>query len=67
MMKVLTGFAVIKDSVGTRIAYTSTNVNEEGKIISSNRKESFIVLDPDTKNLIQQLEDKITERFQKEI
>ena len=62
-MKILTGFAVIKDSVGHRITYTYSEVDEQGNIISSNKKESFIVLDADTKNLIEQLENKVAERL----
>lgn len=61
-MKILTGFAVIKDSVGNRITYTTTEVNESGMIVSSNNKESFIVLDSETNDLITQLEEKIKER-----
>lgn len=63
-MKILTGFAVIKDSVGYRIAHTNSEVDEQGTIISNNNKESFIVLDAETKTLIEQLENKIKERFQ---
>lgn len=62
-MKILTGFAVVKDSVGNRITYTTSEVNENGTIISSNNKESFIVLDGETNNLILQLEQKIKERI----
>lgn len=62
-MKILTGFAVIKDSVGNRITYTYSEVNEDGTIVSSNNKESFIVLDTETNNLISQLENKIKERI----
>jgi hypothetical protein len=62
-MRILTGFAVIKDSVGYRITHTYSEVDEQGTITSSNKKESFIVLDDDTKNLIKQLENKITERL----
>lgn len=62
-MKILTGFAIIKDSVGNRITYTSSEVNENGTIVSSNNKESFIVLDNETNNLISQLEEKIKERI----
>lgn len=61
-MKFLTGFAVVKDSVGNRIAYTTSEVDEKGTIVSSNNKESFVVLDPETNNLISQLEEKIKER-----
>lgn len=62
-MKILTGFAVIKDAVGHRITYTYSEVDEQGTITSSNKKESFIVIDLDLKSLVQQLEDKIAERI----
>lgn len=62
-MKILTGFAVIKDSVGNRITYTTSEVNEKGIIVSSNNKESFIVLDEETITLISQLENKIKSRI----
>lgn len=62
-MKILTGFAVIKSDVGYRIAYTYSEVDENGTIIKSNEKESYIVLDGETKGLLGQLEDKIKERL----
>lgn len=62
-MKILTGFAVIKDSVGNRITYATSEVDEKGTIVSSNNKESFIVLDEETIALISQLENKIKNRF----
>lgn len=64
-MKILTGFAVIKDSVGNRITYTTSEVNGTGTIVSSNNKESFIVLDAETIELIEQLENKIKKRFER--
>lgn len=62
-MKILTGFAVIKDSVGYRVAYTYSEVDEQGNIKSSNNKKSFIVLEEETKGIIEQLENKINERL----
>lgn len=62
-MKILTGFAIIKDSVGNRITYTHSEVDESGTIISSNNKESFIVMDEEVKVLIGKLEDRISERL----
>lgn len=62
-MKLLTGFAVVKDNVDNRIAYTTSEVDKTGDIVSSNNKESFVVLDPETNNLIEQLEEKIKERI----
>lgn len=62
-MKIITGFAVIKDSVGNRITYTTSEVDEKGTIVSSNNKESFIVLDKEVNTLISSLEEKIKERI----
>lgn len=62
-MKILTGFAVIKDSVGHRVTYTYSNVDEQGTITSSNNKESFVVMDLEVKNLVEQLENKILDRL----
>ena len=62
-MKIITGFAVIKDSVGNRITYTTSEVDEKGTIVSSNNKESFIVLDKEVNTLISSLEEKIKERL----
>lgn len=64
MQKILTGYAVIKDSEGYRITYSYSIVNEYGTIVKSNVKESFIVLDTNTKNLITQLEAKIEQRLE---
>lgn len=63
-MKILTGFAIIKDSVGHRITYTYSEVDDQGTIISSNKKESFVVMDEEVKELVGQMESKITERLQ---
>lgn len=63
-MKILTGYAVIKDAIGHRITYTYSEVDGQGTIISSNKKESFVVMDIDTKNIISQLEAKIEERLE---
>ncbi|WP_300379912.1 hypothetical protein [Clostridium sp.] len=62
-MKILTGFAIVKDIVGNRISYTYTTVDEGGNIIDNNKKESFVVLDVETKSLITSLEDKINQRL----
>lgn len=62
-MKILTGFAMIKDSVGNRITFTVCEVDDSGTITSNNNKESFIVLDDETNSLISQLEDKIKVRI----
>lgn len=62
-MKVLTGFAVVTDSVGKRIAYTMTTLDENGNVIESNTKSSYVVLEEETLSLINQLEEKIKTRL----
>lgn len=64
-MKVLTGFAVVTDSVGKRIAYTYSVVNESGIIVESNKKESFVVISPEEKAIITSLENIINTRLAK--
>ncbi|SCJ51885.1 Uncharacterised protein [uncultured Clostridium sp.] len=62
-MKVLTGFAVMTDAVGKRVAYTYSTVNEQGMVVESNIKESYVVLDKEESQLITALEDKIKTRL----
>ena len=62
-MKVLTGFAVMTDAVGKRVAYTYSTVNEQGMVVESNIKESYVVLDEVEIGIIKQLEDKIKIRL----
>ena len=62
-MKVLTGFAVMTDAVGKRVAYTYSRVNEQGMVVESNIKESYVVLDEVEIGIIKQLEDKIKIRL----
>ena len=62
-MKILTGFAVVTDSIGKRIAYTYSDVDEKGTIVNSNIKESYVVLDIEEVVLINQLEEKIKTRL----
>lgn len=62
-MKILTGFAVVTDSVGKRIAYTYSEVDEVGNIIKSNTKESYVVLSEEELTLINSLEEKIKSRL----
>lgn len=62
-MKILTGFAVVTDSIGKRIAYTYSEVDEVGNIIKSNTKESYVVLSEEELTLINSLEEKIKSRL----
>lgn len=62
-MKILTGFAVIKDRGLNRISFTTNEINEDGAIVKSNNKESFFVVDSEINVLISSLEEKIKERI----
>lgn len=63
-VKLLSGFAVINDTVGKRISYTFTEVDSNGNVIRQNVKESYLVLDEEEKTVIAQLEEKIKLKMQ---
>lgn len=46
-MKVITSFTHLITGEGNRIAYTYSELNESGDIISQNNKGNFVVVDPD--------------------
>ena len=58
-IKLLGGIAIINDSIGKRITYSYSIVNSEGKIVEDNKRESYLVLDEETLNLLKQIEDKV--------
>lgn len=62
-MNILTGFAIINDTIGKKIAYTHSEVDESGNIIKSNIKQSFAVIDGDLLNAITIIENNIKERI----
>lgn len=62
-MKILTGFAVLNDRNGKRITYTYDVVDEMGNVTESNNKESYIVLDEETKSAISALEQLVENRM----
>lgn len=64
-MKILTGVAIINDTVGKRISYTYTVVDENGTVVENNKKESFVVLDEDTKQAVGTLETLVEARMNK--
>lgn len=63
-MKILTGFAVLNDRNGKRITYTYDVVDETGSVTESNNKESYIVLDEETKSAISALEQLVENRME---
>ena len=62
-MKILTGFAILNDRNGKRVTYTYDEVDEKGNVQDSNIKESYVVLDNETKSAIETLERIVEDRM----
>lgn len=62
-MKILTGFAVINSDIGKKVAYTFSDVDEQGNIVKSNAKESFAIIEEDVLNAIKVIENTINARL----
>lgn len=62
MTKIVTNFQVINDPLGKRVALTYSEL-EEGNIIKSNIRNSFIVTDESLLKSINEIEDYINKRI----
>lgn len=51
-MKTITGISFIKTAEGDRVAYTVTEMDEQGNILKSNVKKSFIAVEDKFKKQI---------------
>lgn len=58
-MKLLGGMAIINDSIGKRITFSYSEVDEGGNLIERNKKKSYMVMDEETLGIIEQLEEKV--------
>jgi hypothetical protein len=58
-MKKVTGIAVLTTAEGQKVTYTFSEIDESsGTITQSNIKRSFVVLDPNTESIINNLNSK---------
>lgn len=62
-MKRVQGFAVINDTIGKKIAYTYSEIDEVGNIIKSNVKESYVAVDENVLAAITTIEANINTRL----
>lgn len=62
-MLMLTGTAIITTAEGRRLTYSFSEIDENGTIVKSNVKRSFVAVDPELKNVIEQLETKVSEHM----
>ena len=58
--KKLTSFTHIITGEGSRIAYTYSEIDQQGNLISQNNKGNFVVIDDDLLNNIQAIQNYIT-------
>ena len=61
MEKLLTSFTELTTGEGSRIAYTYSEIDEEGNIVSQNEKGNFVVTDKTLKSHILAIKDYISE------
>lgn len=63
MIKKLTGFAVVNSDVGKKIAYSYSEIDDKGMIVSSNKRNSFVVLNENIKEAISLIEGEINKHL----
>ena len=49
-MKIVTSTTIFQDSVGMRMSITYSEIDENGKIISDNKRENRVVTDAEVKS-----------------
>ena len=60
-MKTITGIAMLTTAEGQRVTYTYSEIDETtGQILQSNIKNSYVVLDPETQTIIDNLKTKVS-------
>lgn len=59
-MLMLTGVAIVTTAEGKRITYSYSEVDDNGTIVKSNAKRSFVAVDQEMKDIIEQLENKVS-------
>lgn len=62
-MKKVTGIAILQTAEGQKITFTFSEIDDRGNIIQSNVKRSFVVIDGETNDIINQLKSKVEERL----
>ena len=63
MMKKLTSFTKLTTGEGMRIAFTFSEVDDRGKLMSQNNKGNFILVDDEIKAKVDDIEKFINDNF----
>lgn len=62
-IKKLTSFTMLTTGEGTRIAYTYSEISENGTLVSQNNRGNFIVMNPDVSDSLKFVENYIIAQF----
>lgn len=62
-MKLLTSFTKLTTGEGIRVAYTYSEVDEEGKLISQNNRGNFIAVDQELRKHIEAVDSYISDKY----
>ena len=63
-MKKLTSITILERAEGLTVSYTYSKINEDGQITERNVRKSYIVLDEEELNLIDQIKEKVNLKLQ---
>lgn len=64
-MKKVTGVSFVHAPEGLRVAYSYSELDDNGNVISSNNRSSYINTDDDVAEFVMNIESKILERIEK--
>lgn len=62
-MKLLTSFTKLTTGEGIRVAYTYSEVDEEGKLISQNNRGNFIAIDQELRKHMEAVDSYISDKY----
>lgn len=63
MTKKITGISFVRTAEGLRVSYAYSEIDDNGNVISSNNRGSYINVDPETEKFVTNLEAEIQERI----
>ena len=62
-MKKITGISFVRTAEGLRVAYAYSEINDNGDVISSNNRGSYINVEEGTEDFVSNLEKSICNRI----
>lgn len=65
-MKILTSFTKLITGEGTRISYTYSEIDGEGKVVSQNNRANFVVTNNTVKKHLDAVDNYISDTYLKE-